>query len=749
MPAKLNADPALSMVTIPPCICTLAEPRLVPFQQLDDGALRLSFEAPAGLYQLSVIVDASAFDWEELYLTFDCYGNKGQRCGPWDFTELDGNKPLVPSYWVEVNGQRLGLWFFQRVSLEDIAHRRFRGRMAFHLPLSGEATLRLIPYRPMAISWISARLEADPEDCLEPLPPGLAAANPTPDWRRLREVLTTTHALYAEPLRRSFAWLLARPSHGPENIPLLIAAWHLDGHVDVLDLALKVIDETVALPHWGNPREDGYSHDGDMAPAVAMRCLAWALHALRDELGPARTKSMLAKMALQGDRFVNLALINRDYWGGSVLQDHGWRSMHSFGAAALALYGILPEAERWIAYVIPRVRRSLEAMPRDGVLPPSSYSNFYLYLNELTHFRDALLAAGGDDLFDWAPFRPIMEYVIAVLHEKEHRMVVTTNFGGDRELMIGGNAFFNRMATKYGDGRAARIAHLLLETPPTAFYAGVEEIAYFHGPLWGLLSHDPTVEPVAGLPEPPRLAFFEDSGLAHYRDGRVTLSVQCGPWCGYNAYRRARGPCDRMEIAPGAGHFIVAVGAQPLLLTPDSGYRLRSCLRSCLLIDGQGQRGDVGYPMSIPSKRHHGEEIELVRWDEGTGEGIIRLNLAPAYPEELDVIAYTREFLVGGRQQLICRDHVVLRQPRQLSWLFQGKREIGVALEDELIARFGTQPCLQLRPGAGNVMLTASVAQTDVVWSYVSGSGFKPFDHVRYETESAVAVAVIDFVITW
>ena len=30
-----------------------------------------------------------------------------------------------------------------------------------------------------------------------------------------------------------------------------------------------------------------------------------------------------AKLELQGDRFFHLTLLNRDYWGGSVMQDHG------------------------------------------------------------------------------------------------------------------------------------------------------------------------------------------------------------------------------------------------------------------------------------------------------------------------------------------------------------------------------------------------------------------------------------------
>ena len=94
----------------PPCACvsTLGALKSLPFVTDADGARRVEFDAPAGLCRFTVIADARDFDWERLYIPLHRYGNTGQRTGPWDFNLLEEHKPLVPSYWVEVDGHPRG-----------------------------------------------------------------------------------------------------------------------------------------------------------------------------------------------------------------------------------------------------------------------------------------------------------------------------------------------------------------------------------------------------------------------------------------------------------------------------------------------------------------------------------------------------------------------------------------------------------------------------------------------------------------
>lgn len=772
-------------------VSTIDGLKQIPLEHAADN-LRFAFEAKPGLYQFSVLIDARDFDWEQLYEILNKYHNVNQRTGPWDFSINYGAIPLVPAYWVSVNGRRLGLWFFERVSLEDIEHKRFRGKFAFYAegltavelqPFSTEpqvapslederhsaihqATVEAPSAPPTydrsGLRWVSATLEADPEDCLQSIA-GVKDATHAPAarwldpayWQDLRAKLQTTHALYQQPLQRTFDWLMAREDHGAEDLVLLIAAHHVANREGAVEKALATVDRLVAMRYWGNPNPAGYSHNGDMNAMQCLRGLTWAYYGLRDELGDDRRARLLEKLRHQGRIFFDLVLLNRDYWGGSVVQDHGWKSLFGFGVVALHLLGIVPEAQQWVAYCLPRLRRSLAAMPLDGVVPPSSHQHLYLYLDDLSQYRDALLAQTGEDIYDQPQFRSIVDYCIATLHLPTHALLTT---GADSIRLCGGAQFLNQIAAKFADRRAAWLQEQMQQAPERQFYHGTQMYGYYQGAVMGLLSYQalpgkgrapagPAADSEFG--QTPMLTHFPDSGLIHYRDEErgVALSARCGPLSGYNSYRGSLGSCDRLDTVPAAGHFSFYVDGVPLLCSPDGGYKLHSGLRSALLVDGQGQYGDIGYPMSIPSKLHRGEQVQIVRWDGETQEGLVRLFITPAYPEALGLAHYTRDFLlVPGR--IVVRDTVVLDEPRQLAWLFQGMQSRGVRL-DGLRAELGQDQRLWIEPETGEATLRASVQPTEVVYSYASGNNFAAFDHVRYETTGKLRRATVDFALTW
>ena len=721
------------------------------------GERSLRFQAEPGIYRLSVVVDASEFDWESLYVNLHKFHNRGQRTGPWDFNIDSGdNEPLMPSYWVALNGRRIGLWFFQRVSLEDLERRRFRGNTSFHIASDGEHTLHLAPYRAMTIRWQSATLEIDPDDHLAPLPPGirppqeaapLAAWSDPEFWAEQRQRIETTHAIYREPLEALFRDTLAQERNYAGQVPYLIAAHGLTGAADAIPRALWALDEKIALPHWGNPKEDGYSHDGDFIAVSVMVKLARGLHMLGEHLGEERRQRLIEKLALQGERFFELALVNADYWGGSVLQDHGWRSAFGFATAGLYLLGHVSGAEKWLSYAVPRVERALAAMPRDGAVPPSSHCSFPLYVEEVTHCRDTLLAMTGDDIFLRAPFHGVVDFLCKTLDESEGECGVRC----DGRPLLGGNNFLNRMASLFDDGRAAWLQDRVVRSFSGLPSSGPASGMYRNGVFWGFFTFEPGVEPEAPKRSTRAVVYFPDSGRVRYHNDehRTMLSLQCGPWCGHHAYRTAKGSCDRIRQTPGSGHFVLSIDGAGRLVTPDGGYRLHSFLASCLLIDDHGQIGDIGYPMGLPSWVHPGEEVESVQWDESTGLGRIRLNLRPAYPPEAEVALYTRDFLVTPEQKIVCRDHVVLDRPHHLSWLFQGTEKDGIELGEGLRSRFSSEKSLWIEPRPADVDLRASICPTEVVWAYVSSNDFQPFVHVRYDTSEAISSALVDFVMTW
>lgn len=727
------------------------QPSACPVSE-DEAGASIRFEAPAGLYQFSVVADASDFDWEELYIQLDRFHNDNVRTGPWDFDLTNNNKPLVPSYWVYLDGQRIGLWYFQRVSLEDIEQRRFRGRMAVWLQEPGQHELRWEPYRPLTISWISARLERDPDDSLAPLPEGLRPAADCiseAHWSDpafvadLRDKLAGSHAFFRPLLDCCFEQATEKDESQPHHLPALGLARYLDDREELTPRALATIDQALALPAWGNPNPEGYGYNGDMGAMSVLLNLARSLHIWGPQLGDERRQRMLDKLARQGDIFLEQALLNRDYWGGSLLQDHGWKSHWGMATAALMLVGELPAAERWLRYCLPRVRRALDAIPRDGAIPPSSYGVPWLYVDLPAHFRRTLLAMGGGDIYDKGLLYPVVDFLLQV-YDSEHKVMATGRLG-DVLPATGGYTFLLQMASLHHDRQAAWLAREYLSTSADSFYHASQRDGFYSEMPWAVLDNDATV-----VPEPPpaplsRLSYFPDSGLAHAQAGDLTLRVECGPGNGYHSYVNATGPCDRLTYAASAGHFSLALRGKPLLVTPDSGYRIKTFLGTALLIDGCGQKDDVGYPMSLPSAVYKGEYIAFAKHSEDEQAIRLRLDLSTVYADELGVASYTRDLLMSSGR-VVCRDAITLDAPRQLAWLFQGKPDFGIELDGQT-GRFGqADNLLLLQPQAVDLELAASLEPTQVVWSYASASGFKPFAHVRYATREPVQAATVDFV---
>ena len=744
-----ETSPAVATNATTTVVCAFEQLTVAPVTEKADGTKSFSFRGEAGLFQMSIFFDASGFDWESLYQVFNDFHNEGARTGPWDF-ESKTATPIVPSYWITLDGQKLGLWYAQRVSLEDVANKRFRGRFAFDVRQAGEHVLELTPFKPVKITWLSARLERDPEDRLQTNlkpcnPPSALPAAAFADpafWQEQQRKLVTTHRLYQKP----FQAILDSKSGG--GIGWDLAACYLSGNTNALKNARGTIDRYIALPAWGRPREDVYGHNGDIGGGETIRNMALAYHMLGSELGEERRLRLLKKLAVQGDAFMTQALLMRDYWGGSLLQDHGWRAMSDFGTAALHLWGVIPEADRWVAYIVPRLQRALEAAPPEGTIPGSSYYSVWLYGQNVMWYRDALLARTGVDILEQPALRRIPAFMSSVYDEDNHAMFVVEN--GDKIRVFGSEHLLAAVAAKFRDSAAARLHRIMVESALDPVAHGGQQAAENISLLWGFLAYDPAVVEASAPAKPVRqIIWHKDAGFVQYRNDEqdVALTLRCGPWLGYHTQLAATGPCDMMECRPGMGHFALFLKGEPVLMSPDLGYKLETRTSSTMLVDDHGQIGDAGYPMSIPSQPHSGAQVESAQWDATTGKGNVRLDLKRAYPAELGVTHYTREFLVFSDHRVICRDTVVLNRPRRLTWLFQFKKDLGAEIEPELTARIGNSPALRIRPVPAGLAVTAKIAPTPVVYSYASK--FSKFDHVQYDSVQPVETATIDFVMEW
>jgi len=755
-----------------PLVSTVHAPQQVPLESTPGGGFAFSLSLEPGLYRLSILADAKDFDWDSLYYPLCLFGNTGQLTGPWDFDVRNQNVPLLPCWWVSRDGQRIGLWYLARPSVSDVQNRRLQGRTCFLIEEAGEHRFSFEPYGEFQLDFLHMLLEHEPDDRMVPV--DLQGRQPLEanwawtyrseePWAALRGLMETSDNGYAALLERALAWAMSNGEGQAAQVRVrtaglipLAAGFRLLGRGELLRAALACIKTQLSRPAWGNPKEDGYGHEGDMGAAFVLRDLALAYNWLYDHLGAPREQLRQALLT-HGERFLHNAFLQKDYWGGSILQDHGFQATPAFGTAAFAMLGHLPEAQKWLAFAVQRVMQSIQAMPRDGVIPHTSWESLDLYTDNLTLFREGMLHATGEDIFDWPVFPKIVDFLERTL-DPAARCLLGTTRGHQGIPFVGGAMFLNRMASRYRDGRAAAMSALLRKPFPDSMVRHESRRAaiYRSAPL-SLISYDPQV-PAAPLTERKKgLVWYEDSGVVLYHDRRsgLTLHARCGAHVNYVGYRRATGPCDRLGIAPIAGHFMLAVGAKIMLLLPELGYRTSTSLGNCMLIDGKGQYGDIGYPMSLPRWTHRGEQIEMARWDEDTQTGWARLNLAPAYPREAQVLAYTRDFLLfGGQRRMLCRDTVVLAAPKMLSWNFHTYRyrpirQVGPLTyeiqDDDTVLKVQTAGIPSPEEGG--------VKETEVVWAYKSDiehkEGSAAFHHLSFHTPGAVPGAVVDFEFTW
>lgn len=729
----------------------------------------------AGIHRVTLLLDTSEFDWQRLYFPMHSFGNKGQRTGPWDFS-FERFEPVLPAWWASVNGQRLGLAVVARLAPSQVQNQRMQVTWCFEHKTAGDAIIRMEAFNQSNVSVLRMTLEAEPYD---------RVSNPDPRWRkagsygaaqvrqqvwrhwesklnklgpphqRLFNRVTDfalagsidTEALRLRQLGAKEVLPVPKPDArplDPEMLPLLAYLWRTQGNQRALLAARQIIQQKLELEHWGNQCPSGYGHDADMGVASVIEPLAHAYHWFGDALdepGTTLRKQLREKLRLQMQRFFTLMLVWADYWGGSILQDHGHRSVCRFGVAAINMLGVLPEAPHWLAFVAARMRRVLAALPEDGGIPSSSYFKIHLYLDDMTSWRDAWLHVSGEDIFDRPLFRKVISFVTNRLDSNTNEVMIA-NPRGDRANLYAGWGFLAAIASKFDDANAAALVGQLVRKYQT------RPMAQRPASTWPrFIEHlNPAIKPGSLRPDP--WDFRPSIGQASYRPLQSNVCVAVVTPAKLYHQSHLNNPCDRAYFAPFEGHFTVHVGEHAMLLTAEGGYRMRQSLGAGLLIDDRGGYDDIDYSMGTPGISYRGQQVETAWYDPVTGIAGLRLNLAAMYPREAGLLSYVREFELRP-DGLRLRDCVVASAPHRFSWCFQtyARRSVKSTAPNQWRIT-DRNAVLDLAGNALETKLTSRVQPTDVVWGYGNENGSQPFQHVRFTTGKRVAILTADFNVT-
>ncbi len=725
-----------------PAVNPLVAPSVFAWTCGDDGVRECRFQVRPGLYRLSIALDAAEFDWDSLYIVMSQYGNVNERTGPWDFNELENNRPLVPAYWFHVDGNKLGLGYFNRPSSRQVRDRRLDGEFGVWVRDGGEHVLRMEPHHPFRATWRDTHFDVDPDDRLD-----LPDLNATDVIGPLLPA-SIPHNRFTDDYLRTVPWAHERLTRNPVaryfggDLAILATAYRWRGDAAWLQTIRAVVNHLLRMPNWGNPQEDGYGHNGDMAAASAMWGMAAVLGWVPDAVTDLQ-EAMLARLARQGDTFVDMALLHRGYWGGSVLQEHGFRSTAWFTAAAYALRHRLPEsARRWLGFGLPRIRRTLHALPTDGIVPTTSYHRLFSHVDALTLVAELHRRAVGENLLDHPSVRAIPAAAMAV-YCPTARAFVHPSPMGDLSHFVGGQSF---LAQFPDDPHAAWLLDRFLESQNVPWpQMPFEPFRYQHEWLWAmLLDRQPThpvgcaaLVPIDLAPVPSSVRLFVDSGVAALRAPSALAVVKCGPCTSHNAYANATGNTDRLGFAPLSGHFVYLHQGTRILSTADGGYRMYTGLGNTMLVDGQGQRGDEGMPMSHPDMAYYGEAIDRTL-DDG-----VSMNLTPAY-EGLD--HYRRTLRMESDGGLWVTDEVACTCPRTLQWRFQTyARNAWRRQHDESWRLCVEGRCYRVTVQAEGFRPVLSIQPTKTVWGYVNFNEDQSCHHLRVETEHPTQQAVLRY----
>jgi len=732
-----------------------------------DNELRFNVELEPGIYRLSALLDASAFDWSKLYIKLDIYQNKGQLTGPWYFDLRGHNEPLLPSWWMTIDGRQLGLVIPARPGPAAVATKRMNVSVCFEVRKQSKPTICWTPYNDMAgVEFLQFQLsrayEHEPASAvpMKNLAKDQARQRIWNKWhatvhtpgspyaKLMPRLIASAKAMYNSPTQKVKENAAAKRSlvFGAEALPLLAYAHLAEGDAEAFERLLEGVRGLLGMEAWGNPFVDGYGHNCDMLAAERIEPLTFILHWEADALREAGLYEPLRDRLLkQMAFFYDALLLAENYWGGSLLQDHGHRSVGRFGVAAANMFGECEDAPRWFAFVINRMDRVLAAMPNDGWMPFTSYHKIHLFVDDMVSWRRTLRYVTGRDIFDQPMFVRLIRFVANRLHEPTSQLMTVIS-RGDRKDFFAGWGFFNAIAEKFADADAARLTQILVDR-----YSRDDEKISIRpvATALGMIEHHSSVVPKRLEPEP--LDVRLDSGLVNYRPttSRANVAMRCVSTPAISSATRTFCPCDRAVDAPIEGHFTVAIGSQTLLLTAEGGYRQRSSLGSVLHVDGRGQYADEDYAMGIPDMPLRSHCIEAARYNDDAATAYVRMRLDPAYPREAHLIRYDREFILRPDGMLV-RDIVVSDVEHEYSWHFQtyARRTID-SLGEGCFRIVDGDDALTLDGRALQESLVATIADTDVVWAYANENDDQPFRHIQFRSRRKTRILTAEFRIDW
>ncbi|MFP3903262.1 MAG: DUF4962 domain-containing protein [Armatimonadota bacterium] len=354
------------------------------------------------------------------------------------------------------------------------------------------------------------------------------------------------------------------------------------------------------------------------------------------------------------DRLYTASLAGRSGGGQNFQQNHYWYSHLALALGAAAVYGEVPEAEKWLAWAWDRFERiALTFSPDGGFHEGPAYWDFsmptlYMYVDlyeycsgEHVPYMDVGLQ--GQGYFRWHHQLPGFDRYASLEDSKK------TATGCAAWLLTW-------EASRFKDPVLMGLARLRQAEPSPNNFSF----------LW----LDEDVEPIDPLPRMETAAYYPDIETVFTRtsweDDATHAVFVSRPMSGHK-YARI---CEEYGIG-GTGHnhpeqnhfFLFGRGAT---LAGDPGYTYDKQTRNhnTILINGQGQYGDgETWPRPNPGRAH------ITHFGTDGISTIAVGDATSAYPDELGLRLFERTFVVADSDLVVVFDRLAAEAPSTFNWL--------------------------------------------------------------------------------
>jgi hypothetical protein len=339
-------------------------------------------------------------------------------------------------------------------------------------------------------------------------------------------------------------------------------------------------------------------------------------------------------------------------------------------SAGAALYGERPNISRWLKLCVEKARAMASALGPDGASQEGvGYGQYYneFLIKSLILIKELM----GVDLLKNNTY--LRNLPLFYLYSSLPRGVWTPqassiSFGdGIRGNWYGPDTHLCVLAALYRDERAqwqANQHHAAGTAGNTAAFLN-------------LTHYDSTVAARAPA-DLPTSHHFTDKDIVFMRSGweddAAILAFKCGPHFGHHALEKYTAEIGGGHMRPNAGSFYLTAGGD-FLISGDGYFRKMTHFNNTYILNGQGQEGEGGDWFESLSfrQRPRGPRILSCRLGD-TFEYAIG-DLAPAYPESLQLRRALRRVFYLRPRIWVLADEIEAAQPMSMEALFHSDFE--------------------------------------------------------------------------